>query len=213
MVAWAAEWNLPSCDTMSERDFNIAYLKAAIRAGKGATNVFGLRLMREYLENLSIVLEQIFPGLSSDVQRFERAFGDILYIHVSRENKLAQAVSLVKAQQSGLWHVAPDGTEIERLGAPQDPEYDFGLIQQQLVNLEAFDVDWNKWFEQQRVTPMRVRYEILDKEPDKVLHQICDALGVEAPKAGAIRPGLAKLADDVSVDWMHRFHADLSSAT
>jgi trehalose 2-sulfotransferase len=213
MDEWAAVWNLPSRDRMSEREFNIAYLKAAIRAGKGATNVFGLRLMREYLEDLATILDQIFPGLSSDVQRFERAFGNILYIHLSRENKLAQAVSLVKAKQSGLWHISPNGTEIERLGAPRDLKYDFWLIQQQLINLEAFDVAWNKWFEQQDVTLLRVRYETLDKEPAKILSQICDALGVEAPKAEPIRPGLAKLADDVSVDWMRRFHADLSSAT
>ena len=37
----------------------------------------------------------------------------------SRENKLAQAVSLIKAEQTGLWHIAPDGTELERVAHQQ----------------------------------------------------------------------------------------------
>lgn len=213
MRDWAAKWNLPGRDTMADKDFDIAYLEAVIRAGRGETNVFGLRLMREYLEALSTFLGQIFPGLPSDVQRFERAFGNILYIHLARENKLAQAVSLVKAEQSGLWHVAPDGTEIERLGVPKDPEYDFTLIQRQLTNLEAHDAAWKEWFEHQGITPLRVQYEILSEDPAGTLIQICDTLGVEAPKAEAVRPGVAKLADEISLDWMRRFHADLRSAT
>lgn len=179
---WAAEWNLPGRDTMSEKDFSIAYLEAAIRAGRGETNVFGLRLMREYLEGLSTSLDRIFPGLSSDVQRLERAFGNILYIHLTRENKLAQAVSLVKAEQGGLWHIAPDGTEIERLGVPQDPEYDFNLIRRELTNLEAHDAAWNEWFEQQGITPLRVQYELLSEDPAGTLNQICEALEVSPRK-------------------------------
>jgi LPS sulfotransferase NodH len=211
MSDWAGKWNLPGRDTMAEKDFNIAYLEAAIRAGRGETNVFGLRLMREYLESLSSVLDQILPGFSSDVLRFERAFGDILYIHLTRGNKLAQAISLVRAEQSGLWHIAPDGTEIERVGVPRDLKYDFKLIQRELTSLDAYDAAWNEWFEQQNVTPLRVRYETLSEDPAGTLIQVCEALGVEAPKAEAVRPGVAKLADGVSLDWMRRFRADLTS--
>jgi LPS sulfotransferase NodH len=213
MRDWAAKWNLPRRDTMTAKEFGIAYLEATVRAGRGETNVFGLRLMREYLEGLSTLLDQIFPDLPSDVQRFKRAFGNVLYIHLTREDKLAQAVSLVKAEQSGLWHIAPDRTEIERLGVRQDPKYDFKLIQRKLTNLEAHDAAWNEWFEQQGITPLLVRYEILSEVPAGTLIQICEALGVEAQKAEAVRPGVAKLADEISLDWMRRFHADLSSAT
>ncbi|TGV90976.1 Stf0 sulfotransferase, partial [Mesorhizobium sp. M2D.F.Ca.ET.145.01.1.1] len=116
---------LPDRDTMGEREFQLAYLNAAIGAGKGDTEIFGLRLMRENLDELSAILDQVYPGLASDTARFERAFGRVLYIHLSRENKLAQAVSLVKARQTGLWHIAPDGTEIERVGPAREPHYDF----------------------------------------------------------------------------------------
>jgi trehalose 2-sulfotransferase len=213
MADWAQEWKLPDRGTMAEKDFDIAYLQAAIRAGRGETKIFGLRLMREYLEALLALLDRIYPGLLSDVERLKCAFGNVLYIHLTRESKLAQAVSLIKAQQSGLWHMAPDGTEIERRAAPREPKYDFKLIQQELITLEAYDAAWNEWFAQQQVTPLRVQYEILSEYPARTLIQICEALGVAAPTAEAVIPRVAKLADEVSLDWMRCFHADLNSAS
>ncbi len=35
---WAEEWNLPNLDMVSEKDFNAAYLNAAIEVGKGETD-------------------------------------------------------------------------------------------------------------------------------------------------------------------------------
>ncbi|TGV50854.1 Stf0 sulfotransferase, partial [Mesorhizobium sp. M2D.F.Ca.ET.160.01.1.1] len=72
---WAQDWELPDRDTMGEREFQLAYLNAAIGAGKGDTEIFGLRLMRENLDELSAILDQVYPGLASDTARFERAFG------------------------------------------------------------------------------------------------------------------------------------------
>ncbi|MER8434046.1 Stf0 family sulfotransferase [Mesorhizobium caraganae] len=137
VAEWAGEWALPHPDTMSAHDFDVAYLQAAIRAGKGGTAIFGLRLMRENLDVLSAILDGIFPALPSDKARFENAFGRVLYIHLSRENKLAQAVSLIKAEQTGLWHIAPDGTEIERVAPPQEPRYDFERIQHELAKTRS----------------------------------------------------------------------------
>ncbi|WP_246674983.1 MULTISPECIES: Stf0 family sulfotransferase [unclassified Mesorhizobium] len=36
-------------------------------------------------------------------------------------------------------------------------------------------------------------------------------LGVQAPDAGDIRPGVARLADETSLDWMRRYHLDAAS--
>jgi LPS sulfotransferase NodH len=205
---WAEEWKLPARDTMGELEFDVAYLDAAITAGKGGTGIFGLRLMRENLDELSAILDRIFLGLASDAARFGRAFGRILYIHLSRENKLAQAISLIKAQQTGLWHIAPDGTEIERVAPAQEPHYDFERIKGELAKLEAHDTAWNIWFAAQGITPLRVGYDRLSADPAATLLAICEALGVQPPNARNIRPGVAKLADETSLDWMRRYRQD-----
>jgi LPS sulfotransferase NodH len=135
MREWAEEWGLRDVDRSSVNDFDTAYLAAAIRAGKAGTEIFGLRLQQKYLGMLSRTLDRIYPGLPSDVHRFNRAFGEILYLHLARADKVAQAVSLVKAEQSGLWHLNVDGTELERLAAPQEPQYDFGAINKKVNSL------------------------------------------------------------------------------
>jgi LPS sulfotransferase NodH len=212
MSWWAREWRLPDRDTMSERDFNIAYLNAAVAAGKGGTGIFGLRLMRKNLDELSAIFDQVFPQLPSDRAHLERAFGCILYIHLSREDKLAQAISLVKAEQTGLWHIAPDGTEIERLSPPKEPEYDFRRINREVRELESYDTAWNSWFDAQGVEPLRIGYETLSENPAAALIGICEALGVQPPEARDVRPGVAKLADETSLDWMRRYRSDAGSA-
>jgi LPS sulfotransferase NodH len=209
---WAQQWNLPGPDTMTGKEFNIAFLAAAIRAGKGGTDIFGLRLMRENLGELSAILDEIHPGLPSDRARLEKAFGKILYVHLSREDKLAQAISLVKAEQTGLWHIAPDGTEIERLAPAQDPQYDFPRLRQEVMELESYDAAWNRWFDEQDIRPLRIFYERLAADPAAALIRICEALGVTAPDADDVKPGVAKLADATSLDWMRRYHSDLEQA-
>ena len=209
---WALEWSLPGRDTMSEREFNIAYLNAAVAAGKGGTGIFGLRLMQENLDDLSAALDQVFPQLPSDRARLEKAFGSILYIHLSRENKLAQAISLVKAEQTGLWHIAPDGTEIERLSPPKELHYDFARINREVLELEDYDAAWNSWFDAQGIEPLRVGYETLSANPAAILIGICEALGVQPPNSHDVSPGVAKLADETSFDWMRRYSSDMGSA-
>ncbi|WP_292643059.1 Stf0 family sulfotransferase [Mesorhizobium sp.] len=211
VAEWAEEWKLPDRNTMSELEFNVAYLNAAIGAGKDGTGIFGLRLMRENLDELSAILDRIFPQLPSDRARLEKAFGRILYIHLSREDKLAQAVSLIKAEQTGLWHIAPDGTEIERVAPPKEPQYDFERIQREVTELEAYDAAWNIWFAEQGITPLRVGYERLSSNPATMLLSICKALGVQAPDAEDVRPGVAKLSDDTSLDWMRRYRLEAAA--
>lgn len=211
MADWAREWNLPDPATMREEDFDRIYLSAAIRAGKGGTGMFGLRLMRENLEDLMAILSRIFPGLESDAARLERAFGRLLYVHLTRKDKLAQAISYIKAQQTGLWHIAPDGTEIERLAPPQEPRYGFERIRDEVARLEAYDAAWNTWFAAQRITPLRVVYEQLEADPAATLQRVCETLGMPAPQAHEVRPGVARLSDATNEEWERLYRQDISA--
>ncbi|CAN5443607.1 Stf0 family sulphotransferase [soil metagenome] len=209
---WAGQWKLPAPHVPDTLAFKAAFLEAAIAAGKGGTDIFGLRLMRENLEELLAILNELFPCLSSDRARFEKAFGKTLYVHLSREDKLSQAISRVKAEQTGLWHIAPDGTEIERLAPPQEPHYDFERLRQEVASLERYDGAWLTWFRDQGIEPLRISYDDLSADPAAALIRICAALGVQAPNPGDIRPGVAKLADTTSVEWKRRYMADDGAA-
>lgn len=213
MREWAKEWGLPDADMVSKVDFDVAYLAAAVRAGKAGTEIFGLRLQQQYLTLLSEMLDRIYPGLPSDTHRFEPAFGEILYLHLTRADKVAQAVSLVKAEQSGLWHLNTDGTEHERLATPQEPAYDFKSIHRKVIALARADDAWGDWFDCHQVRPLRISYEAFADHPAETLIDVCRRLGAEPPEAGTITPTLAKLSDAVSLEWIRRYEVDLIEAT
>jgi LPS sulfotransferase NodH len=187
--------------------FNRAFLDAVLREGTGNTARFGMRLMMENVGELSDRLATLYPGCSMDAALHEKAFGRTCYIHLARQDKVAQAVSLVKAMQTGLWHIAADGTEVERLAPPRAPMYDHKLLQHHVAEFERFDREWNNWFELQKITPVRVEYETLSEDPAGVLRNILDHLGLDRVAASGVVADVAKLADEESLEWIRRFKA------
>ena len=98
--------------------------------------------------------------------------------------------------------------QLQQEMAPQEPRYDFERIQHELTELEAYDAAWNIWFAEQGITPLRIGYESLSANPAATLASICEALGVPPPNATEVKPGVAKLSDAISLDWMRRFRLD-----
>ena len=43
------------------------------------------------------------------------------------------------------------------------------------------------------------------------LVRICNKLDVKTPNLDDVRPGVAKLADETSLDWMRRYHLDAAT--
>jgi LPS sulfotransferase NodH len=150
-------------------------------------------------------MNNLHPGLPDDLARFQAAFGSTLFIHLTRANKLEQAISYVKASQTGLWHKSPDGTELERLSAPKDPVYDAEAIAGHMAEMAAWDREWNDWFARARITPVRLNYDALSADPSGTLAKILDTLGLATGSAQSIVPAVAKLADATSCDWAKRF--------
>ena len=149
---------------------------------------FGLRLQRHSFEFFIEKLCVLFPGHSKDVARFQAAFGRTLFVHLTRRDKVAQAVSYVRARQTGLWHAAPDGTELERLSPPREPVYDASEIRACFEEMTAQDFNWGRWFVASEIDPLRITYEELSAAPTKALWTMLDRLGLERGAALASNP-------------------------
>ena len=147
-------------------------------------------------------------GCSSDSARFRSAFGPPFYVHLSREDKVAQAVSRLKAEQSGLWHVNADGTERERQKPGQAPVYDARGLSEQVARLEEHDAAWESWFTRQGTQPLRIAYEALSTEPQATLATVLSALDLDPAIAGTVEPRTAKLADSGIREWATRFRKE-----
>jgi len=193
-----AEWN-------DDQAFDLSYLAAVRQQGDDETGCFGMRLMWESIDNLTTRLESFYPGLPNDNARFRSAFDTQIYVHLSRQDKVAQAVSRLRAEQTGLWHVAADGNERERLKPGHTSVYDAHALSEHVTELEEHDAAWASWFTQQRIQPVRITYEALSTEPQAVLATVLSALGLDPTIAGTVEPRTAKLADSESLEWAVRY--------
>ncbi|WP_406647415.1 Stf0 family sulfotransferase [Aliisedimentitalea scapharcae] len=183
-------------------------VNAAIEIGTGDTGVFGLRIQRASFDHFIQQIGGLHPQADCDLDRIQASFGSTRFIHLTRSNKMEQAISLVKATQTGLWHRAADGSELERLSAPKPPVYDPQQIEKTLLELIEMERAWEGWFMQEGLSPMRISYDELSANPADTLAKCLNFLGLASQYGEDILPPTAKLADALSQEWAERFRAE-----
>ena len=100
--AWLEHYDLDATEFTSRREVLDGILGAAKAHGKGETDVFGLRLQRGSFAFFMDQLQFMYPDSPSDEERIQKAFGPTLLIYLVRNDKLGQAISYIRAQQTGL---------------------------------------------------------------------------------------------------------------
>lgn len=175
--------------------------------GRGSGQMFGVRQQAHSNRALFAALTSLYPKLDGDVARLEAVFGPMRFIFLNRADKVAQAVSYLKAEQSGLWHMRADGTELERLSAPSEPVYDRAALSKAVAEFEGYAADWEAWFGANGVTPLRLTYDEVSGSPVEALRRVLSHLELDLGAAKGIEPSVAKLADQTSLDWIARYRA------
>lgn len=204
---WCDDWQVSGPIDTRDQDFTRRYFDAMLAEGRGGTPVFGIRIMGADLRFATAWLDSAFPGHTSDAARFEAAFGPTCFIHLSRSDKLAEAVSYLRAEQTGLWHQRPDGTSLEQIAPTEPPGYDPDAITRRMTELAEYDQAWNAWFELEKIQPLRIGYEALAQDPQAILAQVLRFIGQDPDRARAVTPRVRKLADDTNLDWIARYRA------
>ncbi|WP_208352897.1 Stf0 family sulfotransferase [Pseudaestuariivita rosea] len=202
---WLCYLDLPQVGGESETTTLDSIMTTVLTRGCGGTDLFALRLQRKSFDFLNRKLDVLYPGLPTDMDRFQAAFGRTLFIHLTRSDKVDQAISYVMASQTGLWHRNSDGSELERLSDPQPPVYDAALIQRWMDEMHRLDTEWQSWFEAHGITPLSLTYEDLSRDPRSTLAKILKTLGLNETIAQTTTPATAKLADATSLEWKERF--------
>lgn len=205
---WCADWGITGPIDPDSADFTESYFAAMRVEGQGATPMFGLRLMGPDLQFVCTWLNRRHPGLPDDKTRFAAAFGPLKFIHLSRADKLAEAVSYLKAEQTGLWHSHPDGTVLEELPPTAPPGYDAAALPRRMAELQDLEDAWHAWFSSTGITPLRLNYETLAAAPQDTLAQVLGYIGQDPTLALQITPGTRKLADATSADWIARYRTE-----
>ena len=204
---WLADLDIKVDAGKTEREVLKVVLREVVKKGRSGTGMFGLRQQAHGLAFLSKKLADLYPREATDAVRFQRAFGTTLYIHLTRDDKIAQAVSFVKARQTGLWHMAPDGSELERSAPHRELSYDVKALQGCVETMMAYDYSWYEWFLRAGIKPLRIRYDDLANDPVGILRDVLGRLGLDQAAAKGSVPGVKKLADTTSVQWAAQFRA------
>ena len=211
IVYWADRWAVPHPDGVETAEFDRAYLAAMLQAGRGGTEIFGLRLMAASVADAARRLDRV-AGAEGDVtERFAAAFGPVLYIQLSRGDTIAQAVSLVRAEQSGLWHLAADGSVLEGAEELRPMVYDGDRIATLVRELSRDNAAWGAFFAAHDIAPLRLSYESLTADPQAALATVLAALGRDPEIARSVAVPTAKMASGTSRQWAEKFRTERSS--
>ncbi len=196
--AYAERWGITAA---ADGAVDAAYVRAALAAGSTPNGVFGARIMWGTMTELTDALRSCSgAGPASDVKLIARAFGQTRFVHLFREDPVAQAVSWARAEQTHFWH---PGDQIAP-GA-QQPHFDRDLISRLVDTITAHEAAWEAWFTHRCLVPQQVAYEDLAADPTGVTRSVLEFLGLDLPTRGAIRMSDRPQADFINADWITRF--------
>ena len=210
-LGWPAEWfNPPTVAEFKARlglaeSAPITAYREAIRADRSSPNgYFGLKLMWDHLLWL---MPQ--AGERAD-PRAPRVAYDFLHqffpapclVLLEREDRLAQAISMVKAQQSGVW-IARQAEETQR-AAPYT--YDPDAIRRALLEIETACSGWRRALAN---TPhLYLSYESFLADPDRHLRALARYAGVADDFTYRVPDNIHVQRDARSEDWAQRYRAE-----
>lgn len=118
------------------------------------------------------------------------------WVRIGRADRVRQAVSIVRAKQTGLWTADGD--------AVGEPTYDAADIAANVAAIARDEASWDRYLAGLGAQPFTVTYENLDADYDGVMGAVLSHLGVHAE----VPPRqLRRQADGVNDEWVARFLA------
>lgn len=201
---WAKLWGISSENGIF--DFN-EYVRAAIRAGQSDNGIFAARIMWETLDELMRELR----AASSDVkdsELIEQTFGRTKFLHIRRDDVVAQAVSRLIAEQTQVWHQLESKPQ---MAAKNSPDYDFIALQLHVQEAKEHLQAWEDWFRLNDLHPYKISYAQIDENPVSVISGVLEFLGLELPELVSIQAPNKRLANEVNEQWIARYHAESQS--
>lgn len=171
-------------------------------AGRTANGVWGGKLMWNQTA-LLVEWADGLPDRSGD--DLLSAIGDVigknvLLVHVSREDTVAQAVSMWRAVQTQVWRGSADA-EIDARA-----EYNADAIAHLHRILVDQEQSWTRWFAETGVRALEIGFADLATDTTTQVGRVLDALGLDP--ALAPPPALKRQGDRRSDDWIDRFTAE-----
>lgn len=195
-ATWASRLGVPTTRE-GVRDFG-EFARAVRDLATTSNGIFGARIMWGSLE-------RVIQGLTTSPEQsglavLEAAFGRLAFVHLSRDDIVAQAVSWARAEQTGYWQ---QGDEVLH-----SPVMDLRQMEDLANTIAEHNLGWKTWFNQNGVKPARVTYEELAHDPRRAVEHIAAEVEVALPPTWQPASPHRKQGDRTNEEW----HAQLRAA-
>ncbi len=155
--------------------------------------VTGVKLMKW---NFDALLKRIRPvgQVMSDTELLEKVFPNAKFILITRRDKLAQSISLCRAEKTRMWK--KDVSEKKQKAFPFPRITDFH-ISRNLSLIEEWEKSWHDFFDANSIPAYTVVYEDMVSDYEACLSKVLNFLEVlpEDTRSLAVVPDLKKQAD------------------
>jgi len=188
----ARNWKAWGCDSWGD------YVQSVLEHGTSDSGVFGVKLMWGYLGDTLFELRRLSREYdAADLAVLSSVFSRPRFVWLRREDVVMQAVSWVKAVQTGQWMSGQPVTG--------EAKFDFEEIEGLYHLARVQDGAWHRWFGAQRIEPFEIVYEELYREPERVMAEALAFLGVDAEPRVEMPRDLIKQADGMNAEWAERY--------
>lgn len=206
------EWfNCPPDLLSTYRKANHAELQDYLyKLGTTSNGVFGIS-HSFYEPHFGQLIETLreFPACPRQETRrtkiWEAIFPNHRHIFMTRRNKIRLAVSWWRAIQSGEWHV-PSGEK--RMPVDLANAYSFDAIDHLYYECSMRETGIQEFFAEGGITPLNIFYEDFVQNYEGSVRTILAYLGIDSQSVTIAPPALAKLADEISEQWVQRFREE-----
>jgi LPS sulfotransferase NodH len=185
------------------------YVDKVLAAGTTPNGVFGLKLLWHQSPALIAKLKAALPSMAdagdaSIHTLLQAKLGAApRYVWLRRRNKLAQAISYLRASRTGLWRSTDKGNR--DVANETALEFDFDTIARYLQGVNEFDAQWQSFFRRHRLKVLMIVYENFISSYEVTIANALDFLGIPREGVTVAPPRLERQSDALSAEWEQRF--------
>lgn len=175
----------------------------ALKSYTTANGVFGSKIGGGYWRDFTRRLLDIetLAGLPLR-EALDRCFPGLRYIHLTRRNRVRQAVSHWLAIQSGRW-------SSQHIATNPSPQYDFVAIDTLLQELAFREAVWADYFARNGIIPLQLVYEDFVQQMEATILRILDYLQIQRPANFQVPAPLHQpVGGELAEQWAQRFRKE-----
>ncbi|MBE9043263.1 hypothetical protein IQ255_02360 [Pleurocapsales cyanobacterium LEGE 10410] len=191
------------------RHCNFNYLKLLynlLQYRRTANGVFGTKFISHFLfefQQTKLNFKQIFNSIDK-------------FILLVRKDKVAQAVSLVLAQKTQVWHIRNNLKNITYKSKLGDIEIDDALlndVEQKYKFIKQQEVRLKKILATNQIEPLLITYEDILEDTELQINRILNFLAIVKPENYImnINSGIKRMPSDISQQIIHQFKSRKST--